>query len=85
MNVNPLIEMIESRFRAIIREELEALAITPARPEPDEWISVTEFCIRTGRNPETARNTVYQRCASGEIPARKTGKSWEINWTEYCK
>lgn len=81
----PIIVTTPAQLRAIIREELEALASARQAPEPDEWISVTEFCKRTGRNPETARNTVYQRCAGGEIPARKTGKSWEINWTEYCK
>ena len=81
----PLIITTESRLREIFREELKALASTRQAPVPDEWVSVTEFCKRTGRNPETGRNTVYQRCASGEIPARKAGKSWKINYTQYCK
>lgn len=81
----PLIITTESRIREIFREELAAMASTRPAPVPDEWVSVTEFCIRRRKNPKTARNSVYEKCQRGQLPARKEGKEWEINWTAYCR
>lgn len=83
--MDPLIITTESRIREIFREELAALASARQAPEPDQWITVTEFCFRRGKNPRTARNSVYKKCQEGNLPARMDGGEWQINWTQYCK
>ena len=81
-------ELIRETVRDAVRAELAPLLARLNGRKKPEWINITEFCKRTGRDPKTGRGSVLKMCQENEgtsLARQRNGaqSSWEINWTKY--